>query len=81
MIGKVTNADPHNDLEDYRYILHHFGYPLTDICKEGKKRWFEVGITSLNDLVSIIYYLKTPITISRSEVGVINIEICDPYKE
>ena len=60
MIVKVTNADPHNDLEDYRYILRHFGYPLTDICKEGK---------------------KTPITISRSEVGVINIEICDPCKE
>ena len=26
------------DLEDYRYILHHFEYPLTDICKEGKNR-------------------------------------------
>lgn len=38
MIGKVTDADPHNDLEDYRYILHHFEYPLTDICKEGKNR-------------------------------------------
>lgn len=38
MIGKVTNADPHNDLEDYRYILHHSEYPLTDICKEGKNR-------------------------------------------
>ena len=36
MIGKVTNADPRGDLEDYRYILHHFEYPLTDICKEGK---------------------------------------------
>ena len=81
MIGKVTNADPHNDLEDYRYILHHFEYPLTDICKEGKKRWFKVGITNLNDLIDIVYCLKTPSTISRSEVGVINIEICDPYKE
>ena len=81
MIVKVTNADPHNDLEDYRYILRHFGYPLTDICKEGKKRWFKVGITNLNDLIDIVYCLKTPITISRSEVGVINIEICDPYKE
>ena len=38
MIGKVTNADPHSYLEDYRYILHHFEYPLTDICKEGKNR-------------------------------------------
>ena len=81
MIGKVTHADPYNDLEDYRYILHHAGYPLTDICKEGKKRWFKVGITNLDDLVDIVYFLKTPITISRSEVGVINIEICDPYKE
>ena len=81
MIVRVTNADPCNDLEDYRYILHHFGYPLTDICKEGKKRWFEVGITNLNDLVDIVYCLKTPITISRSKVGVINIEICNSYKE
>lgn len=81
MIVRVTNADSHNDLEDYRYISHHFEYPLTDICKEGKKRWFKVGITNLNDLIDIVYYLKTPITISRSEVGVINIEICDPYKE
>lgn len=81
MIGRVTNADSHNDLEDYRYILHHFGYPLTDICKEGKKRWFKVGITNLNDLIDIVYYLETPITISRSKVGVINIEICDSYKE
>lgn len=81
MIGKVTDADPYNDLDDYRYILQHFEYPLTDICKEGNKRWFEVGITNLNDLIDIVYYLKTPITISRSEVGVINIEICDPYKE
>lgn len=81
MIGKVTNADPRSDLEDYRYILHHFGYALTDICKEGNKRWFEVDITNLNDLVGIVYYLKTSITISHSEVGVINIEICDPYKE
>lgn len=38
MIGKVTNADPRSDLEDYRYILRHFEYPLTDICKEGKNR-------------------------------------------
>ena len=36
MIGKVTNADPHNDLEDYRYILHHFEYPLTDNVKRGR---------------------------------------------
>ena len=81
MIVRVTNADSHNDLEDYRYILRHFEYPLTDICKEEKKRWFEVGITNLNNLIDIVYCLNTPITISRSEVGVINIEICDPYKE